>query len=177
MWAKGKEVDGLIIVASASNVSWEVTGDSTWALFTRTVRELLTGSYSMLHAHGVTAAIVSVWLARMRGVPTLLTVHEVFTAGQFSGRGGLAKRIIVGAILRSCSVVHAVTHDAANNIAQYVPGLERRAGHIRIISHGVDVQRFRNGEVRNLRQECLLPESCFLFGFFSFFLFLLFLEG
>lgn len=136
---------------------------------TATINRLaMTGGYNLAHAHGFTAGVMATPVCRVVGLPIIITAHDVFTAQQFAGLQGTAKRLAMAATLRLTSMIHCVTRDAADNLDQYIPGIP--PGKIRIIPHGIDVPRFRDAQPRNLRQELGLADDALLIGFFGRFM-------
>ncbi|MEO8017811.1 MAG: glycosyltransferase family 4 protein [Pseudomonadota bacterium] len=151
-------------------VSWVITADSLASLLGATFRQALTEKFSLIHAQGVTSALVSVPAGLARRVPIILTAHEVFTKGQFSGRFGGMRRRVIAMLLGRCKAIHAVSFDAAQNIYEYMPSLRRKRDFVRVIPHGIDVNGFASAPSRPLREELQLPESEFVFGFFGRFM-------
>ncbi|HUQ10642.1 MAG TPA: glycosyltransferase family 4 protein [Steroidobacteraceae bacterium] len=151
-------------------VSWVLTADSLASLLATTSRLALTGKFSLIHAQGVTSALISVPAALARRIPMVLTAHEVFTQGQFSGRLGGLRRKVIELLLGRCKAIHAVSFDAAENIYEYMPGLRRKKDFVRVIPHGIDVHSFASAAPRSLKAELALPESGFVFGFFGRFM-------
>ena len=154
----------------SSRVDWVFTADTLAALLRETSRRALSGDFSLIHAQGVTSALVSIPSGRVRGIPIVLTAHEVFTKGQFRGRLGGVRRRVIEILLRGCAAIHAVSLDAAENIYEYMPSLRRKRGFVRAIPHGIDVASFMSAPGRSLKAELELPESEFLFGFFGRFM-------
>jgi glycosyltransferase involved in cell wall biosynthesis len=151
-------------------VSWVLTADSLASLFATTSRLALTGKYHLIHAQGVTSALVSVPAAFLRRIPIILTAHEVFTRGQFAGRLGGLRRGVIQMLLGRCKAIHAVSFDAAENIYEYMPGLRRKKDFVRVIPHGIDVASFASASRRPIKAELGLSESAFVFGFFGRFM-------
>ena len=154
----------------SSRVDWVFTADSLSALLFETSRRALSGKFNLIHAQGVTSALVSIPSGRMRGIPILLTAHEVFTKGQFRGRTGGIRRRVIEMLLRGCTAIHAVSLDAAENIFEYMPSLRRKRDFVRVIPHGIDAASFLSAPPRSMRAELELPESTFVFGFFGRFM-------
>lgn len=151
-------------------VTWVFTADSMASLFATTSRLALTAKFDLLHAQGVTSALVSVPAAFLRRLPIILTAHEVFTRGQFAGRLGGLRRRVIQMLLGRCKAIHAVSFDAAENIYEYMPGLRRKKNFVRVIPHGIDVGSFTSAPRRPIKAELGLPESAFVFGFFGRFM-------
>ena len=154
----------------SNRVDWVFTADTLAALLLETSRQALSGHFSLIHAQGVTSALVSIPSGRVRRIPIVLTAHEVFTKGQFRGRLGGVRRRVIEILLRGCTAIHAVSLDAAENIFEYMPSLRRKQDFVRAIPHGIDIASFLSAQGRSLKAELEMPESEFLFGFFGRFM-------
>lgn len=170
LMARSNESDALIQETTNRNVTWRVVDGSTRSLLRAASGEVMRGSYALVHAHGITAAMCVSVAGFLRRVPMIVTAHEVFTAGQFRGWRGALKRRAISAALRAFQVIHVVSRDAALNMSEFMPGLAKRAGRLQVVTHGVDVARFSAGNRRDLRNELRLDPDVRLFGFFGRFM-------
>jgi glycosyltransferase involved in cell wall biosynthesis len=66
--------------------------------------------------------------------------------------------------------IHAVSDDAKDNLLRYVPSLRFFREKVVPILNGVEVGRFLDNDVRDLRNELGLPNSTFLIGFLGRFM-------
>jgi glycosyltransferase involved in cell wall biosynthesis len=164
------ELQELIASEHAPNVRWLPVAASTGALFREVVRQLAGTRYSLVHAHGISAAVCCSLPAYLRNVPRLVTVHEVFTPGQFTGMRGVAMRAGVAMALSRFDVIHVVTDDAARNMLEYFPSLRKRKNQVRTIPHGIETEHFASSGTRDIRSELSLPRSSVLFGYFGRFM-------
>ncbi len=128
------------------------------------------GKLDLIHSHGLTAGLCSILPSLVTRVPHLLTVHDVFTDRQFEGVTGVAKKAAFSTLLPWVNTIHAVSRDAKDNLLQYVPALKPFRRKIVPILNGVEVERFSNAEVRDLRKEFGLPDNTFLIGFLGRFM-------
>jgi glycosyltransferase involved in cell wall biosynthesis len=170
LMVRTNESDALIQETTSRAVTWRVVEGSTNSLLRAASGEVLRGSYALVHAHGITAAMCVTVAGFLRRVPMIVTAHEVFTAGQFRGWRGWLKRWAISAALRAFQVIHLVSRDAALNMSEFMPGLTLRAGRLQVVTHGVDVARFSAGSRRDLRHELRLDPDVRLFGFFGRFM-------
>jgi glycosyltransferase involved in cell wall biosynthesis len=151
-----------------ANVEYVFCGESHGAYAGALAREIGRPGTAIVHSHGFTAGALTVAPARLRGVPHLMTAHEVLRADQFVGLPGRVKRVALGLTFRGIEVIHAVTEDAGRNLKEFLPLL----GNHRIvtISHGIDVGRFGGTGALALKKQLGLPDDCFLVGFFGRFM-------
>jgi glycosyltransferase involved in cell wall biosynthesis len=132
-------------------------------------KTILGGNFDLIHSQGFTAGIYSSIPAYIRKIPHLMTMHDVFTDGQFSGWAGPVKRRLIRSVMPFIDLVHCVSHSAGRNFVEYVPNMERSARMV-VIPNGIEVGRFLNPEKRNLREELSLKEDTFLIGFLGRFM-------
>jgi glycosyltransferase involved in cell wall biosynthesis len=131
---------------------------------------LLRKRVDVVHSQGLSAAFYASASALITRTPHIVTVHETFNCSQFAGWKGALKQRVADYVLSSCSLVHCISHDLRENVAQFFPRMARKIDRLVVVRHGVQVQRFRGGEVRNLRQELGLPSESFLLGFLGRFM-------
>jgi glycosyltransferase involved in cell wall biosynthesis len=143
--------------------------DSGTGLFIASARLLAGRSFSLVHSHGFTAGAIAAPLCRLFGVPHLMTAHDVFQPGQFSGLRGYIKRRVLGWLFRMVDVIHTVTEDGRGNMLEYFPSLDR--DRIHIILHGIDVAEFGAAPAQDFRSSIeRIGENDFLIGFFGRFM-------
>ena len=99
----------------------------------------------------------------------MMTLHEVFTEGQFVGWKGHLKKTLIRSVVPLIDRVHCVSHSAGRNFLEYVPDM-KNSGRMVVVSNGIEVERFLNSEKRNLREELSLKDDTFLIGFFGRFM-------
>ncbi len=155
---------------SSERIKWLFTENSAVALAQAAWRLIRSGDFALVHSHGFTSAMCTSLPVALQGLPHLVTAHDVFTKGQFSGFRGEIKRLGVQALLRRADVLHAVTEDGRNNILEFLPTMKARASRIDVIPHGVDTNKLVAATARDLRSELKLPPATFLFGFFGRFM-------
>lgn len=123
----------------------------------------------LIHAHGFSSGILGVPTKLLLGVPLILTSHDILQDSQFAGLGGMVKKLALGAALRISTRVNVVGHDAAENLRSYFPGAcsDQKMS---VILNGIDVERFSESKVRDLRGELNLPQGTLIMGFFGRFM-------
>jgi glycosyltransferase involved in cell wall biosynthesis len=146
-----------------------VDPDCTIAKLTRAVyRELASAPFDLVHSHGFTAAFSAAVVAKLRRVPHLATVHDIFQAGQFVGPKGTARRVGLRLVLGMVDAVQAVGEDAARNLVDELgPGFGAR---VRVVSNGIQTLPILQAAPRDLRTELKLEANAFLIGFFGRFM-------
>jgi glycosyltransferase involved in cell wall biosynthesis len=117
------------------------------------VRRLLRGGrFGLLHSHGTTAAAHGT-LARLGlGVPHVVTLHEPFRAGQFSGVFGRARRWLLGGVLRRADALITVSDDARDNLLEHLPGVRPALSRIMTIPNGIDTSGYTTTDERSGRE-------------------------
>jgi glycosyltransferase involved in cell wall biosynthesis len=130
---------------------------------------ILGGKFDLIHSHGLTAGTYSAIPAYLRKIPHLMTLHEVFTDGQFVGWKGVLKKRAIRSFMPFIDLVHCVSHSAGKNFLEYIPNMKSN-GRMVVIPNGIEVERFLNSSERNLREELLLKDDTFLIGFLGRFM-------
>ena len=146
---------------------------STCPLWQSVRRELRTGRYRMLHAHGLIAAVHSVAGCLGMDIPHFATLHDVFRPCHFTGWRGTLKRWLLGRVLRRLTAIVSVGGDVQTNLLEYFPFLERAAPRCVTIPNGIDVGKYAvsEGEATDeLRQRLGLCSATMLFGFLGRFM-------
>ena len=143
--------------------------DSAAGLLRMAASELRRGDYRLVHTHGFTAGALAAPLCRLFDIPHLMTAHDVFQYGQFTGARGKLKKMVLARLFRQIDVIHAVTRDGRDNFMEFFPAVDTRR--LRVIEHGVDVDAFRGAAAVNLRQEIgPAADTAYLIGFFGRFM-------
>lgn len=134
------------------------------------VRALQRDRYELVHSHGFTAGFCTALPAKMVRTPHLMTSHDVLNASQFAGPGGRVKRLVAGQLLALTDCIHSVSQDAQENLFSYFPKLARCSSRTVVIDNGIEVERFLEEDVRDLRTEFGLGEEHCLIGFLGRFM-------
>lgn len=164
------EYEALVSGLASNRIRWRDTDSTSGSIFWACASELLRSRYALIHAQGLTAGLIAAPLARLTATPLLLTLHEVFTEGQFRGRGSWLKKRLIGSLLSFSKSIHVVTEDARANACAFIPMTNRVRQSIRVIPHGINTSRFLSTVPRDLRGELALPPSVILLGFFGRFM-------
>ncbi len=164
------ETRSLMDEVSRPDVNWQLTANSSSALARAvwTLRDIR--SCSLLHSHGFTAACVTGPAAVLHHLPHLVTGHDVLVDGQLRGAKGFAWRTLLQAILAGADRIHCVTHQARDNLLQYLPRLRARPQRLSVIKHGIDVSHFANSPRRDLHAELGVSAQTRLIGFLGRFM-------
>ncbi len=134
------------------------------------IRTLTSGKYHVIHSQGFTAGVLSVIPGFIMRCPHLLTVHDVFNWPQFKGPKGVMKKLGLSLVLPLVDRIHAVSHDAKENLLEYVPSLRIFKQKVLAIPNGIETARFIGDEKLDLRGELNLQQDSFLIGFFGRFM-------
>lgn len=139
--------------------------------FVKTVAATIFGeNFDLVHSHGLTSGMCSAVPARIKGIPHLLTMHDVFTEKQVEGVSGKMKLCAISLILPLADAIHSVSYDAQENLLEYVPTLKLFTGKLFAIPNGIQTSRFMSSEKRDLKKELKLDETVFLIGFLGRFM-------
>jgi len=139
--------------------------------FTRSViRSLQNDTYSIVHAHGLTAALGSFAGAKKSGVPELVTLHDVFVGPVFRGWKGKGKKFAIAQIFERMNSIHCVSHDVNENLLESLPSLKRIEDRIVTIPNGIEVNRFLAEGKVDLHKQLGLDPNTYLIGFLGRFM-------
>src|SRR5262245_61468069 len=134
----------------------------------RTVREAArTGRFSLVHAHGLTAAAHASLACVAQPTPLVVTLHEPVREAQFPGFVGHGKRWLLGQALARAAAIVTVGEDARTNLLHHFPNLRRRADRVHTIPNGIDVARYAETPTidSDLREELGIDECTVLVGY------------
>lgn len=137
------------------------------SLFALALKELNTGGYRLIHAHGFTAGSIALPLQFRFSIPQLLTTHDVFSESNFKGIKGTLKKLAMGMVLRSVTKLMPVGRDAEDNLIKYFPSVKNKTHSIR---NGIPTEVFYRAKKRDLKSELGLSSDTFLVGFFGRFM-------
>jgi glycosyltransferase involved in cell wall biosynthesis len=142
--------------------------------FRAAVRRLLKQRrFSLIHSHGIQAAIPTIFANIGIGVPHAMTSHDVFCHVDLPGIVGRLKLFALTQLLRRLDVLIAVSEDTRDDHLQYLPGLEKGPCRLVVIPNGIDLDRYPLGKGQpslSLRQELGLDPQTFLLGFLGRFM-------
>jgi glycosyltransferase involved in cell wall biosynthesis len=142
--------------------------------FWSAIRNLLKRkTFSLIHSHGVQAAIPTL-LANFRArLPHLMTSQDVFCRVNLPGIKGRLKLRGLAQLLRRLDVLIAVSEDTRQDHLQYLPGLKNGPCRVEVIPNGIDLDRYSTGRDHSsssLRRELGIQQDCFLVGFLGRFM-------
>lgn len=112
-----------------------------WELTRRTRKIIRTRSFDLVHAQGLTAAVIGMLCDTARRLPHVVTLHETFRPDQFSWPlGGLKKRLLARALARADRII-VVGNDALDNLEEFIPLSAGARERTEVIRNGVAVDR------------------------------------
>jgi len=147
----------------------EQTAESNVRLLIALLRFVMKKRPALVHSHGFTAGLISalpLWILR---IPHIITTHDVFMPGHFSGRLGGLKKFIMARLFSLVNVVNPVGEDAAENFRETFPALALK-GRVQAVRNGISSQAFLGENARDLRKEAGIPENALVVGFFGRFM-------
>lgn len=143
--------------------------DSTAAFFAATASVFVTQRFDIVHSHGLTSAAAAVPWSRLTATPHLLTAHDVFLPGQFAGPRGTVRRHLVKSVLQSSENIQFVGSDVSDNWKSAFPAIEKSCK-LTTIRSGVEIERFHDSKVEDLKRQLSLAADTRLFGFLGRFM-------
>lgn len=158
------------ILARLGNAPVHVTSKYTSvSLLVTLLRILLTRRFDLIHSHGFTAGILAALPAVIFRIPHIITTHDVFMEGQFTGRKGKVKKWLIGRFLALANIINPVGTDARDNLIKTYPFLDK-GGKVVAIRNGIDSEAFLIEESRDLKAESGVNSQAILLGFFGRFM-------
>lgn len=163
-------VEELQETLALENITFNVISGSVKSFYWAIVKTILKSKYDLVHSHGFTAGVVSVVPTKIASVKHIMTAHEVFTKKQFEGIKGRLKRSLMSILLSKIDLIQNVSEGAKSNICEYFPVLSRnKSKDMAVILNGIDSDKFKSGEIRDLRSELSLSEQ-YIIGFLGRFM-------
>lgn len=135
-----------------------------------TRRMLRQRDFDLVHAHGFTSALIGAMARTGRGIPLLVTQHDVILEHQYRKVSGRVARWLLGRVLKSADRVHAVSHAAARNLEQNFGNVRGLAEKIVPILNGIRPEAFASATPLDLRSELGIAPQSLLVGFFGRFM-------
>ena len=155
-------------VFSNSQYSFYATEDSSSDLYKVTKKAIILEKPDLVHSHGTTAGIIVSSVLLFSSTPHLLTTHDVFFNSQFKGIKGWLKKQFIKTLLNRADVINPCGYDAANNFTSFFPSISTKK--VKPIRNGIDIEKFKNKTVRDLRHETKIDDDVLLLGFFGRFM-------
>jgi len=138
------------------------------------VRKLLREKrFSLIHSHGLQAAIPSIFANIGINVPHIMTSQDVFHHVDFSGKAGRLKLFALGHLLRRLDALIAVSEDTREDHLHHLPALRKGPCQVEMIHNGIPVEQFlsTNGAPPpNLRERFSLGDDICLIGYLGRFM-------
>lgn len=124
--------------------------------------------FDLIHAHGFTSNIVSLFPSIFLKTPLLCTSHDVINSNQFEGVKGWLKMRLLEFSLRHCKAIHSVSRDAQDNLSSFFPRIKENRKHI--IFNGVKTQQFLGAKPQNVHDIAKIDYEIPIIGFFGRFM-------
>lgn len=132
--------------------------------------EVFRGDFDIVHSHGFTAGLCTVFPALLGQTPHVMTSHDVLSKRQFHSFIGRLKIKCMGFLLSKIDVIHSVSYDAQDNLFSYFPNLTKQGVKCVVIPNGIEVDRFAFAKHRDLHGELNIDGDVFLIGFIGRFM-------
>jgi glycosyltransferase involved in cell wall biosynthesis len=137
------------------------------------MKRLRHGSFHLVHSQGFTAGVLSVLGNCISRTPHIMTSHDVFRKGQFISVAGYFKKVILQWLFMRIDVIQSVSHDAQDNLVQFLPALGKHGRKLTVIPNGIQL-RVRSGQQDSgklsLHATFELDRDLFIFGFLGRFM-------
>lgn len=138
------------------------------AIMRETIKVLRKEKVDLIHAHGFTSGICSVFPARLFSAPLIMTAHDVLLEKQFAGLRGKMKRFTVARLFRMIDVIHAVSYDVSANIRCILP--EIRENNLVTITNGITISQYEQQDKIDYQTEYGISRDCYKIGFLGRFM-------
>lgn len=162
--------DALYEDLRGTSISVTRTAESMRSFASHLAKRLLSTRRELVHSHGFTSAVLSHPLVRLKGVPHLITPHDVVLDGQQRGILGTLRRTAVARALRSADRVQAVSIAAASNLVTAFPRAFRDGRHLQVVNNGIETSRLDVEPQTDLRESLEIEADTILVGFFGRFM-------
>jgi len=143
---------------------------SIFTFFRTVIKTIFSHKIDIIHSQGMISGACSIPCAILKRVPLLLTLHDMFLDKQFSGLKGCFTKLAITAFLPLVNTIHFVSQDAQDNLWDHFPMLKIFKKKQVVIPNGIEVERFQQLEIRDLRKEFGLSGNVYLIGFFGRFM-------
>jgi glycosyltransferase involved in cell wall biosynthesis len=154
----------------ALGIPVKATGSSVKSFATLTWKAISRGDWAMVHAHGFTAGIICTPVAKLFGVPCLVSQHDVILDTQYANAKGRLIRASLRLSLALSTRIHSVSASAAENLRKVVRGRKATMRRVTIIGNGIDSKLFYEARSASLRADLGLHPDDFVVGFFGRFM-------
>ena len=140
--------------------------------FRPTVRRLLKqGRFSLIHSHGIQAAVPTIFANIGVNLPHVMTSHDVFYHVDLPGIAGRLKLYGLAQLLRRLDVLIPVSEDARDDHLKFLPALKKGPCRVVVIPNGINLDVASNGRsATSLRRELGISPETFLLGFLGRFM-------
>ena len=162
------EVHELVAEFASLDIQLMATVDKTSALARQALQCLLKRPVQLVHSHGFSSGIAVALIARTKGVPHLMTSHDVLQSSQFIGFKGQLKRQALAVNFKFINLIQSVGHEAQANLKAMLPSL--KPAQLTTVVNGVDVQRFADAIPRDVRAEQVIQPQQLVLGFMGRFM-------
>jgi glycosyltransferase involved in cell wall biosynthesis len=133
------------------------------------LRELLKCNYyDLVHAHGFSSGVFVSLANYFTNSKSILTGHDVFSQGLFSGVKGKVKYNILKWVFSQYDLINTISNDTEKNFKEYYPSINENK--FRTIRNGIDTDFFLRGDANNLKEQLLIDDKQLLIGFFGRFM-------
>lgn len=124
----------------------------------------------VVHSQGYSSALAVAPLARLRGIPQILTIHDMFTDALAKRASVRLGKVALAAAVGMIDVVQPTGPAVEANFRRHLGFWPASRASIRTIRNSIDTQRFAGDTVRELRSELDLQPADFLIGFMGRFM-------
>lgn len=165
------ELPALIENLDGTDIRIVPVAGSSPMLLRGVMKLLVSESFDLIHAHGVTSAVFASLPAKVFGVPLIVTLHEAFYPAQFAGfRGGIKQRILAQ-LFKLARHIQPVSQAARQNFVDYFPSVVASDNtEVSALLNGIDPDKFDDAVQRDIKAELGLASNTIVAGYLGRFM-------
>jgi glycosyltransferase involved in cell wall biosynthesis len=133
-------------------------------------RALRTERFDVVHSQGYSSAVAGAFPVRLRGLPHVVSIHDMFTDALRKNWSVKIGRIGLACALGLVDVVQATGVAVEENFREHMNLWPATRPRLVTLRNGIDISRFAGDERRDLRAELNLGANDFLIGFLGRFM-------
>jgi glycosyltransferase involved in cell wall biosynthesis len=148
-------------------------GRSRYKFISAIIKLLAKKDIHLIHSMGYTSAILSNLANLVPRKPHITTIHQMLRTADFSPPLTKIKKRTMALILAKADYIQSVTHDAENNLIEFLPSIARKKNKLVVIKNGIMIEEYTPGistSNYSLRKKLNLDSEKYLFGFFGRFM-------
>ena len=150
------------------NVNFVLVNGGQGDFFKQTLKQVLTGGFDLVHAHGFMAAMLSLPALLMSKTKFVVSSHDVFAQSHFAGKTGKLRKLFLKLLFWRANVLNVLGEDARQNLFEYFPKVN--SDKVVPIRNGIVTSGFFSAEDEGLKSELSIADETVLIGFLGRFM-------